>query len=454
MRLPHKFGKYALVSKIAQGGMAEIYRAKYFGEGGFIKDVAVKRILPAWSDNKEFVTMLCDEARALVHLQHQNIVQVYELGKDGDIYYISMEYVEGVDLRRLFRKISRLPLRFTCFIVAEILKALNFAHNRATGQGRKLNIIHRDVSPQNILLSFNGEVKVADFGIAKGMHRSFETRTDQVKGKYAYMSPEQASGMPVDTRTDLYAVGVILYEFLTSRRLYEAPNDLMTIEEVKRSALPEGFEKDIPERIAPIVRRALQKDMDGRYQTASEFLDDLNRFVFSEGLVTHGLELSLYLKEAFYDECKSAMNEDEDRDEFNPQTLIMDTLPSRFKRCRRYVATAAAAIAVMVAQHAPTNPSGSDEPPQKTVQPMAIHRALLTGTLSVHARPWGYVYIPGYVEKRETPLYGAKLKAGDYIVKVNYEPENKWVQQKITIAERSQITCVADFGAESNLKCR
>ena len=135
MKLPHKFGKYVLVSKIAQGGMAEVFRAKYLGEGGFVKDVAIKRILPNWSENKEFVAMLCDEAKALVKLQHQNIVQIYELGKDEDAFYISMEYIQGVDLRRFFRKIlQEAPpqeyLKYVCFVIQEILKALSFAHHR------------------------------------------------------------------------------------------------------------------------------------------------------------------------------------------------------------------------------------------------------------------------------------------------------------------------------------
>ncbi len=365
MQLPYKFGKYVLVSKIAQGGMAEIYRAKYFGEGGFVKDVAIKRILPIWSDNKEFTTMLCDEAKALVNLQHQNIVQVYELGKDNGTFYISMEYVDGLDVRQLFKRVAHppLPVKFACFIIGEILKGLNFAHTRSDKQGRSLGIIHRDISPQNVLISFNGEIKVADFGIAKGNHRSFETVVTQVKGKYAYMSPEQAKGEQIDARTDLYSVGIILYELLTGKRLHESNSDLKTIEDVKRSTLPEGWENDVPMGVRPIVRKALHRETGNRYQNASEFLSDLNRYVVANRFVTHGLEFSLLLKSSFKDEYERYLNDDDTPfkdviEGLKQETMVLGvaskTIPefngriARFKRYKWHAVAAAAIVAIFI----------------------------------------------------------------------------------------------------------
>lgn len=478
MQLPYKFGRYLLFKKIAQGGMAEIYRAKYFGEGGFVKEVAVKRILPAWSDNKDFITMLCDEARALVYLQNQNIVQVYELGRDKDLYYISMEYVSGVDLRRLFKTKDRIPLKFVAHIVCEILKGLDFAHNRKDKNGKCLNIIHRDISPQNILLSFNGEIKIADFGIAKGAHRTHETKVSQVKGKYAYMSPEQAEGKAVDTRTDLYSIGIVLYELLSGKRLYDLANDMVTIEEVKKSTLPRGWEEDIPMGIRPIVRKVLQKNAAERYQGAMDFLNDLNLYITANKLFTHSIELSLYLKEIFHEEYERTEDEEnlyEPRKDTKALSAVNRPKGIRFFRSAGAIASILLLAAVGVGSDqskgkalqkedaktsdkeissviVPEIPKIPEMTDMKMVEKPAL--AETKGILSVQARPWGYLYIPGFVSKRETPVKNLKLASGDYLIKVNFEPEGKWTQQKIKISDNSRTLCVANFNKRASMTCR
>ena len=465
MKLPHKFGKYVLVSKIAQGGMAEVFRAKYLGEGGFVKDVAIKRILPNWSENKEFVAMLCDEAKALVKLQHQNIVQIYELGKDEDAFYISMEYIQGVDLRRFFRKIlSEEPphdyLKYVCFVIQEILKALSFAHHRTDTSGDSLGIIHRDISPQNILLSFNGEVKVVDFGIAKGKHRSFETAVTQVKGKYAYMSPEQATGLEIDARTDLYSVGVILYEFLKRRRLYNAPNDLLTIEEVKKSVLPEGWEGGILEGLQSILEKALQRLPEERYQSASEFLKEINEFVVKNNLVTHGNEISGYLRDIFKGEYIASIKEEETPVEFldepRRETKIL-VRPPKKRRAWRYWAGAAVAIAIIIGfgVHRFITVSAVSAVSAVKAEKIEERKPIAkTGTLSVQARPWGQVYISGYLRGTETPVDKIKIKSGLHTLKVHYEPENKWVEKEIDIAANSATACIATFDENPAINCK
>lgn len=460
MLLPYKFGKYILEQKIAQGGMAEIYKAKYVGEGGFEKTVAVKRILPAWSDSKDFITMLCDEAKALVQLQHQNIVQVYELGRDGNTFYISMEYVDGIDVKRLFKivqsgsKVAEWPLKFTCFIVSEVLKALDFSHNKNSG------IIHRDISPQNVLVSLSGEVKVADFGIAKGFHRSFETTVQQVKGKYAYMSPEQAGGKAVDARTDLYSVGVIFYELLTGQRLHDAPNDLMTIEEVKRSSLPNGWGRELDTGLKDIIIKSIKKDISERYQTAREFLNDVNRYIVSRGLVTNCIELSGELRKYFEANVKhEAPAIENKREKTRALSDVSRTLPESKTWSLRYAVSISLIILSSLffgfSPHSVNYMARSVQTiPEIEAKEDVPAPAPSPATLSVQARPWGYVYIPGLVERRETPVRSIKAKPGDYTLKVNFEPENRWVEKKISLAGGSKVACVADFSEGENIICR
>ncbi|MBI4366018.1 MAG: serine/threonine protein kinase, partial [Deltaproteobacteria bacterium] len=294
IELPHRFGRYTLVEKLAQGGMAEIYRARYEGEGGFVKPVAIKRILPTWSDDPEFVRLLIDEAHALAYLQHQNIVQVYELGKDGAAYFIAMEFVPGVDCRTLLRRLRErqavLHDGFALFLLAEVLKGLAFAHAQTGARGEAMRFVHRDISPQNILLSFHGEVKIADFGIAKGMHRHEQTAIAQLKGKYAYMAPEQAMAMPVDARADIFSAGVVGYELLTGQPCFDGPSDLAVLERVKQAGLVPGWERQFPPVLRAVLRRALARDPEERYSTAQVFLDEILRYITTQRLFIHGFE--------------------------------------------------------------------------------------------------------------------------------------------------------------------
>lgn len=299
----YRFGRYVLLKKIAQGGMAEIFKAKYLGESGFSKDVCIKRLLPVWSDNPMFINMLVDEAKALVHLSHPNIVQVFELGRDGKTFYISMELVEGIDLSKLLERTALqekpLSLQFVLYLMAEILKALRFAHSRRDEAGQPLGIIHRDISPQNILLAFEGQVKVTDFGIAKGAHRSLQTTQHQVKGKYSYMSPEQARGESVDHRTDLYAAGILLYELLENQKLFDAVNDLATLEKVRAAQLPSHALQRWPGGLRAVVFKALQKEPAYRYGDAEAFLKDIEKIMHQQKCSSNAEAFSRYLQELF-----------------------------------------------------------------------------------------------------------------------------------------------------------
>ncbi len=225
-----KLGRYIIIEEIATGGMATIYRAKLIGAAGFEKEVAIKKILSYWTHQKEFVDMLIDEAKTLVHLHHNNIVQVFELAKEADNYFVVMEFVKGWDLKKIINQLKqqnkKFPRELCLFIVKEICQGLQFAHTRKNSQGEDLQIVHRDISPQNILISREGNVKIADFGIAKIRGKSSETITGVLKGKFSYMSPEQARGEDVDARSDVFALGLLFFELLYGKKCFTGKNDL------------------------------------------------------------------------------------------------------------------------------------------------------------------------------------------------------------------------------------
>src|SRR5678815_5396086 len=291
-------GPYRLVRQLAVGGMAEIYSAKAAGVGGFEKLVAVKVIHPNYSEDPEFVQMLVDEAKLAVHLQHANIVQTFDLGRvgsaesGGEQYYIAMELIDGVDLYKLLRRSSEKELEFpfevAAFIAEEAAQGLDYAHRRRDERGRPLEIVHRDISPQNILVSFDGEVKIVDFGIAKAARRAKQTAAGVIKGKYYYMSPEQAWGDPIDARTDIFSTGILLYEMLVGQMLYLEEDMDVLLEKVRKAAIakPSTKRKEVPVQLESIVMKALSKRPQDRFQTAGELATALSRFVRARRLKT------------------------------------------------------------------------------------------------------------------------------------------------------------------------
>jgi len=219
-----QFGPYRLVRQVAVGGMAEIHLAKTKGIAGFEKYVAIKMIHPNFAEDDQFIQMLVDEAKITVHLTHGNIAQTFDLGRVGETYYITMEFVDGSDLYKILRRGSEqdleMPLDVCAFIAKEVASALDYAHRKRDHTGRSLGIVHRDVSPQNVLVSYAGEVKLVDFGIAKATMKVRQTAAGVIKGKYYYMSPEQAWGDPIDSRSDIFSAGIVLYEMITGQMLY------------------------------------------------------------------------------------------------------------------------------------------------------------------------------------------------------------------------------------------
>jgi serine/threonine protein kinase len=305
MKKPTVFGKYLLLERLNVGGMAEVFTAKAFGVEGFERILAIKKILPTMAEDEEFITMFIDEARISVQLNHANVVHIHELGKHDDAYYIAMEYVSGKDLRALLERFRRrreiMPTAMAVFVASKMCEGLDYAHRKKDARGQELHIIHRDVSPQNILISYEGEVKIIDFGIAKAANRSQKTQAGILKGKFGYMSPEQVRGQPIDRRSDIFAVGVTLYEMLTGEKLFVGESDFSTLEKVRNAEvpLPRQFNPNIPAGLEKVVLKSLAREVEDRYQWASDLQEDLMRFLLAGDAIYSAKHLSAFMKEAF-----------------------------------------------------------------------------------------------------------------------------------------------------------
>lgn len=289
---PKQIGRYQILDRVAVGGMAELFKAQLQGQLGFEKLVAIKKILPHLATDKNFVEMFIDEARITAQLDHRNIVGVYELGTDADTPYIAMQYVDGLDVLALLRECARaqirLPPELAALIARDVLDALDYAHNAIDVQGRALKIVHRDISPGNVLLSWRGDVKLTDFGIARAAERRHKTEAGTLKGKYGYMSPEQVSGGDVDERSDLFSVGILLAEMVMARRLFTSVNDLDILLMVRDARLDRlhKYAAEFPVELRVLTVRALQRRPEDRWQSAAQFRDALDEWIRRTSRVT------------------------------------------------------------------------------------------------------------------------------------------------------------------------
>lgn len=282
---PLKLGDYLILEKIAHGGMAQIYKAKTADPKGIERLVVIKRILPHISSNPEYVDMLIDEAKIAVHFNHGNIAQIYDLGRIGNDYFIVMEYVDGKTLGQILRDFNErgepLPLDLIVYSIAEVCRGLDYMHRKTGPDGKALGVVHRDISPQNIIVSYSGTVKIIDFGVAKSIDKLSQTESGVLKGKFAYMSPEQAEGDQIDHRSDIFAAGILLWELLTSQRLFKRKTNPETVKAVRKASvpLPSKLRGDVPRALDKIVMQALQKKRGARYPFASEMAADLTRLL-------------------------------------------------------------------------------------------------------------------------------------------------------------------------------
>ena len=308
--MAERFGKYRLLYRIAVGGMAEIFVAQQEGMQGFSRKIVIKRIRPNLSSKETFVNMFLNEAKLAAQLNHSNIGQIYDLGRIGNSFFIAMEYVRGRDMRAVVRKAERrsipFPLEYCLLVASEVLEGLYYAHRKKDDNGNPLNVVHRDVTPENVILSFDGEVKLLDFGIAKAENMTSDTRAGEIKGKLGYMSPEQIKGKNLDQRSDIFSLGVVLYEWVTGHRLFGQGDDAEVLRNVVEGKIypPSYFKDDLPEPVEALIMKALQRNRQERYQSAWEMQFDINQFMSKLAFNPSNIHLSNFLRQLFSEEIR------------------------------------------------------------------------------------------------------------------------------------------------------
>jgi serine/threonine-protein kinase len=285
----HPQQRYRVLERLASGGMAEVFIAESAGIEGFKKQVAIKRVLPHLSEKKRFIAMFLDEARLSAHLSHSNVAQVFDIGVGDNAYFIVMEYVDGSDLKQVIEYLKKsgrtFPTEAAVMIAVKICEGLTYAHELSGTDGTPLHIVHRDMSPPNVLITKHGEVKIVDFGLAKASSQLEKSEAGIIKGKFSYLSPEAANGVEVDHRTDIFAVGIILWEMLAGRRLFLGDSDFATVKLVQQAQIPvlSQINKNVPVDLERIILRALAKDPAARYGSARDLGRDLTTFLYKHG---------------------------------------------------------------------------------------------------------------------------------------------------------------------------
>jgi serine/threonine-protein kinase len=291
--------RYRVIEKLEAGGMAEVFRAESTGLEGFHKQVAIKRVLPQLGRNSRFISMFLDEARLSAQLSHSNCVHI---GVRDDEYFIVMEFVDGADLKLIATSVRdkghTFPIAAATYIAHEICKGLSYAHELTDRSGVSLGLVHRDMSPPNVLVSRHGEVKIVDFGLAKASSQLEQSEPGVIKGKFAYLSPEAAHGEEVDCRADIFAVGIILWELLASKRLFTGDTDVQTLHKVQAARVPpiSQINRGVPPELERIVGRALARDRHERYSSARELGQDLSHFMFRFGKPVSGFDIATIVR--------------------------------------------------------------------------------------------------------------------------------------------------------------
>jgi TonB family protein len=381
-----RFGQYVLVEKIATGGMAEVWKARMRGVEGFQKIVAIKKILPHLSDNQEFVEMFVDEAKFAAQLNHNNIIHIYDLGKIASSYYIAMEFIDGQDLKTILRRGEErgqpMQVEIALFIASKIAAALDYAHRKRDFDEKEMNLVHRDVSPQNVLVSYDGDIKLCDFGIAKAASKASHTQAGALKGKLQYMSPEQAWGKHIDRRSDIFALGTVLYEMLTGNKLFIGDNEMSILEQVREARVtpPSVVNDEVTPAIDRIVVKALQKDPAGRYQTAGEMAKDIDAVLYSFRPTPTSADLAIHMHRLYSAEpvhsIGSPMHESSGEETVVDHTDLATVAP-------KAAAAAAAAAYASAPAYAPAAvaeaPAYAPEAPAKKppIVPIAVAAAIL-----------------------------------------------------------------------------
>jgi serine/threonine protein kinase len=304
LELPTQLGAYYLLDRLASGGTAEVFLAKHRETSGSTRFVAIKKILPYLAEDKEFTDMFANEARIASTLTHENIIKIIEIANEAPNSYIAMEFIRGKDLSKIQRRLSQtgltLPIPLVAFIISNICQALEYAHHKTDAFGNNLRIVHQDITPRNIIVSYDGQVKVLDFDRAK-IKSSGRIFYGEQKGSVGYMSPEQLNGFPLDQRSDIYSVGVLLYELLTDMRMFSSEQNHSSIEQQrrKRIELPSKYNRNISKDLEKVVLRTLAADPEDRYETASTLFKDLVCFLVQDGTPINSENLAVFIRELF-----------------------------------------------------------------------------------------------------------------------------------------------------------
>src|SRR4051812_20698693 len=302
--------RYRVLEKLESGGMAEVFRAESTGLQGFRKQVAIKRVLPHLSEKKNFISMFLDEARLSAQLSHSNCVQVFDIGVGDNAYFIVMEFVDGANLKSIAESLKKqgreFPVSCAAFIALEICKGLSYAHEMRDPSGNELHLVHRDMSPPNVLITKHGEIKIVDFGLAKANSQLERSEPGIIKGKFSYLSPEAAMGQDVDLRTDIFAVGIILWELLSGQRLFLGETDFQTVKKVQQAVIPpiSQINRDAPPELERILNRALARDPAQRYMTARDLGQELSKFLFEFGRPVSTFDIAHLVQGAMKDRQK------------------------------------------------------------------------------------------------------------------------------------------------------
>ncbi|QRN99331.1 serine/threonine protein kinase [Archangium violaceum] len=348
------FGRYELLRKLATGGMGQVFLARQKGPVGFQKLLVVKRLLPHLSEDPDFIKMFLDEGRIAGYLNHPHVAQIYDLGDVDGVLYIAMEYVQGeavshVNARANHRK-GGLPLGLKCRIIADAAAGLDHAHQARSPSGRRLGLIHRDVSPQNVLVSFTGNVKLIDFGVAKASGKLSQTIVGTIKGKHAYMSPEQARGEELDARSDVYGLGIVLYELLASQRLFKRDSDMATLKAVVGAKVPPPSEAvpGVPKTLDAVVMKALARRREERFQSAGEFQLAIEDFLLAERLPGTHAHLTGFMRDLYAAELEEEHFASEPTViQYDPRLMRENSSPSSTK------------VAPVQGQAKPARPAGA-----------------------------------------------------------------------------------------------
>ncbi len=302
--------RYKILQRIADGGMGSVYEATQYGAEGFEKTVAIKTVLEDYTNNKEFVEMFIGEAKLVSDLIHEHIVQVYQLGKLGGMYYIVMEYVKGVTLHQYllqhFDSERECDIEYSAFIASRVCRGLEYAHRQAGRDGHPLGIVHRDVSPKNVMMTYEGVVKLGDFGIAKARNYMQNKEGEILLGKVEYMSPEQARYEETDMRSDIFSLGIVLYQILTGVQIFATEDVYETLDNVKDGKIPDPreYNPEIPQELARITMKALTRKLKNRYQNAGEMGNELEYYMYHDRFGPTDEKFAMYLKDLFgYEEA-------------------------------------------------------------------------------------------------------------------------------------------------------